>query len=64
MLITSIISIYLFTPDSFLEITGEGRRLQGEESFGIYYCMQGGDAIDVLSPAVTQPWVNICHLNL
>lgn len=47
-----------------LELTGEGRRLRGEESFGIYYYNQGGDAIDVLNPNTAQPWVNIYHLNL
>lgn len=49
---------------SLLEITGEGKHLQGERSFGIYYCNQEGDAIDVLNPNGTQPRVNICHLNL
>lgn len=47
-----------------LELTGEGRCLRGEESFGIYYYNQGGDAIDVLNPNTAQPWVNIYHLNL
>lgn len=64
LITTTIISLYLFTPDPCCELTGEGRRLRWEDSSGIYYYNQGGDAIDVLNPNTARPWVNIYLLNL